>query len=101
MESRNRKCIFAAVASLVAILVLTTWLGYLAPTFAEAYGVSPETLQYNWLIIPIAFAILASIVVAARTSALKEERRCFWIVSMVLLFPVSTIALIARIMWKR
>ncbi len=101
MKDSHEKCIGTAIALLLIFLAGTMWIGYGAPSVIKAYGLPPEVFQFNWLIVPIVFAILGSIAVAARTPVLPERRKCYWIVSMVLLFPFSTAALIARIMWHR
>ncbi len=51
--------------------------------------------------VPIAFAIVVSVLFTVRTNAMAEEHKCYWIMSMVLLFPLSTMALLARIIWGR
>ena len=101
VESHHRKCVIVAVLLLAAMIALTIGLGYLAPAVIEAYGLDPKSFQYNWLIIPITVAIVVSIVVAARTQTLAEQHKCYWIVSMVLFFPLSTIALLVRVIWNR
>ncbi len=100
MENRHRKCIAAAVVLLTAKISLTFWLGYYVPTAIEAYGISAGSFQYNWLIVPVALLILWSISVAARTQVLAERRKCFWKIGFVLLFPVSTLALLVRVLWS-
>jgi hypothetical protein len=101
MKSPHGKCVGAAVALLLIMLAGTTWLGYGTPSVVEAYGFAPEAFRFNWLIVPIVFLILGSILVAVRTNVLSEQQRCYWIVGMVLLFPFSTAALPVRIFWRK
>ena len=101
MKGPHKKCTGIAIALLLIVLAGTMWLGYAAPSVIKAYGLPPEVFQFNWLIVPIVFAILGSIAVAARTPVIPERRKCYWIMSMVLFFPFSTAALIARIIWHR
>jgi len=101
MKSTHGKCVSAAIALLLVMLVGTTWLGYGTSSVAESYGFPPGAFRFNWLIVPIVFFIMGSILVVARTNAVSERHKCYWIVGMVLLFPVSTAALIFRIIWHK
>lgn len=100
VRNRHTKCIFAAVLLLILLLAGTAWLGYISPALLEAYGIPTATFRFNWLIAPVVLAILGSIFVAARTDTIPERRKCYWIVGMVLFFPLSLVALAMRVVWK-
>jgi len=100
MKNRHTKCIGAAVFLLIFLLAGTAWLGYISPALLEGYGIPTATFRFNWLIAPVVLAILGSILVAARTDTIPERRKCYWIVGMVLFFPLSLVALAIRVVWK-
>ena len=100
VKNRHTKCIGAAVVLLIFLVAGTAWLGHITPTLLESYGIPSATFQLNWLIAPVVLTILGSIFVADRTDAILERRKCFWIIGMVLFFPLSLVALAIRIVWK-
>jgi len=101
VRSRHTVCIGVAVALLVLFLGATAWLSRVAPALLESYGMPAVTLQFNWTIVPVVLVILGSILVAARTEKIPERRKCYWIVGMVLFFPLSLAALAIRVVWKK
>lgn len=100
VKNRHTKCILTAVLLLIILLAGTAWLGYISPALLGVYGIPTATFRLNWLIAPVVLAILGSIFVAARTDTIPERRKCYWIVGMVLLFPLSLVALAIRVLWK-
>ena len=98
-KNRHTKCIGAAVGLLILVVAGTTWLGHITPALLEGYGIPPATFQLNWIIVPVVLTILGSIIVAARTDTIPERRKCYWIIGMVLFFPLSLVALVIRVVW--
>ena len=90
-----------AVALLILFFAATAWLARMTPALLEGYRMPALSLEFNWMMVPLVLVILGSILVAARTEKIPEHRKCYWIVGMVLFFPLSLVALAIRFVWSQ
>ena len=97
--SKHYLCIAVSVAMLLLVILAGIEMARMAPALLEVYGLPADAFEIDWrqllIIVPV---ILGSMVAVLRSKSIAEERKCRWILGMVLLFPVSTVVLAVRLM---